>query len=112
MVTRPPELHVFASWEGFLAATAAAEASAEAGGAETEKQEQAPRATDDANVFAHYLLPPLRLVAHPHTESTLPQLLVSVPAFIRLLLLHMSCGILNSGSLSSSGLFRAAQACW
>lgn len=76
MVTRPPELHVFASWEGFLAATAAAEASAEAGGAETEKQEQAPRATDDANVFAHYLLPPLRLVAHPHTESTLPQLLL------------------------------------
>ncbi|CDI87604.1 hypothetical protein, conserved [Eimeria praecox] len=89
MVTRPPELHAFASWEGFLAATAAAEAAATAAAAapprsaaaaashagDAEEKEPATAASDGADTWAHYLLPPLRLVAHPHTEATLPQLL-------------------------------------
>ena len=97
MVTRPPELHAFASWEGFLAATAAAEASPaaaaataateEAQEADAERKEQTTRPTEDAGAFAHYLLPPLRLVAHPHTEATLPQLLVSFEFFALMLLL-------------------------
>ncbi|CDJ33634.1 uncharacterized protein EMH_0055010 [Eimeria mitis] len=99
MVTTPPELHAFASWEGFMAATnaAAAKAAAEgaagaaataaaaagtaAAGAETETAESetkdaAARGSEGADPFSHYLLPPLRLVAHPHTQATLPQLLL------------------------------------
>lgn len=86
MVTRPPELHVFASWEGFLATTAAAEAAATAttGGPDASAAAGAaalasgpPAAEDDPQqTLFHYELPPLRLVAHPNTPLTLPSLLV------------------------------------
>ncbi|KAL8442625.1 hypothetical protein Emag_006333 [Eimeria magna] len=103
MLTRPPELHTFASWEGFLAATdAAAEAArvspdgeaaaaatttaAAPGNREIEgdvaaaaaaKAAAAAAAEDnETESWSHYLLPPLRLVAHPHTPFTLPALLL------------------------------------
>ncbi|CDJ68019.1 RNA methyltransferase, RsmE family protein, related [Eimeria necatrix] len=73
MLTQPPELHAFASWEGFLAATAAAE---EAAAAPTAEAEAATELPTESSAWLHYLLPPLRLVAHPHAEPTLPQLLL------------------------------------
>lgn len=77
MLTQPPELHAFASWEGFMAALAAAEEAAAAPTAEAEAATQLPTSAKEHSVWLHYLLPPLRLVAHPHAEPTLPQLLVS-----------------------------------
>lgn len=94
MVTRPPELHAFASWQGFLAATTAAEdamiaattpeeepstasASASAAAAPEGAPEAASAAAEEEEIFSHYLLPPLRLAAHPPAEFTLPSLLVS-----------------------------------
>ncbi|KAL8442830.1 hypothetical protein Emed_007135 [Eimeria media] len=105
------ELHTFASWEGFLAATdAAAEAAqaasdagaataatatataakAAAGDREVEGDVAAAASAaaaaasaaaaaaedNDTKSWSHYLLPPLRLVAHPHTPFTLPTLLL------------------------------------
>ncbi|OEH79096.1 RNA family related protein [Cyclospora cayetanensis] len=79
MITRPPELHAFASWDGFLAAIREADDLEAKGPAATHIPDafsEAPSAVKNADAGSTYVLPTLRLVAHPHTEPTLPSLLM------------------------------------